>query len=172
MTRLPDISYVPVYSYTYVPFRWKGNKLSFREGLSDTQVPWLSLAFVEQRRTAKFGGGLRNVQRNKRLPIKRSSSIRVLFTDRGEIEGSKLAITLREDSDYKRRPRSESVQAPLCMTLFVIPGGSQEDASVLAGSRYMPGRDSLERRQPAAGGRVMGAVKHNVTFVSNPQVVT
>ena len=172
MTRLPDISYVPMYSYTYVPFRWKGNKLSFREGLSDTQVPRLSLAFVEQRRTAKFGGGLRNLQRNKRLPIKRSSSIRVLFTDRGEIKGSKLGIALREDSDYKRRPRNESVQTPLCMTLFVIPGGSQEDASVVAGSRCMLGQDSLERHQPAAGGRIAETVKQHATFVSNTQVVT
>ena len=172
MTRLPD-TYMFIYSYMYVPFRWKGNTLSFREELSDIRVPRLSLAFVEQRCTAKFGGGLRNLQRNKRLPIKRSSITRVLCTDlRDEIEGSKLGIALREDSDYKRRPRSESVQTPLCMTLFVIPGGSQEDASVLAGSRCMPGRDSLERHQPAAGGRVMGAVKHNVTFVSNTQVVT
>jgi hypothetical protein len=150
----------------------EGKQLSLREGLPDTQVPRLGLALLEQPCTAKFGGGLRNLQRNKRLLINRSSITRVLCTDlRDEIEGSKLGIALREDSDYKRRPRSESVQTPLCMTLFVIPGGSQEDASVLAGSRCMLGRDSLGRHQPA-GGCVMEAVKHNVTFVSNAQVVT
>ena len=173
MTRLPDTIYVPVYSYTYVPFRWKGNRLSFREGLSDTQVPRSGLAFLEQPCTAKFSGGLRNLQRSNRLPIIRSPITRVLFTDlQGEIESSKLGIALPEDSDYKRRSRSESVQAPPFMTLFVIPGGSQEDASVLAGSRCMPGRKSLERHQPAAGGLVARTVKQHDTFVSSTQVVT
>ena len=151
----------------------EGKQLSLREGLPDTQVPRSRLALLEQPCTAKFGGGLRNLQRNKRLLIKRSPTTRVLFTDlQDEIEGSKLGIALREDSDYKRRPRSESVQAPLCMTLFVIPGGSQEKASVLAGSRCMLGRDSLERNQPAVGGRVAGAVKQRATTVSNTQVLT
>jgi len=145
--------------------------LSSHEGLYDTQVPGSGLAFVEQRCIAKFGGGLRNLQRNKRLPIKTSPITRVLSTDRDEIEGSKLGIALREDSDYKRRSRSESVQAPPFMTLFVIPGGSQEDASVLAGSRCMPARESLERHQPAAGGLVARTVKQHDTFVLNTQVV-
>jgi len=105
--------------------------------------------------------------------INRSLITRVLCTDlRDEIEGSKLGIALREDTDYKRRSRSESVQAPLCMMLFVIPAGSQEDASVLAGSRCMTGRDSLERNQPAAGGRVAGAVRQHATTVPNTEVVT
>ena len=105
--------------------------------------------------------------------INRSLITRVLCTDlRDEIEGSKLGIALREDSDYKRRPRSESVQTPLCMTLFVIPGGSQEDASVVAGSRCMLGQDSVERHQLAAGGRIAGTAKQHATFVSNTQVVT
>lgn len=147
--------------------------MSLHEGLSNAQVPRSGLALVEQRCTAKFGGGLRNLQRNKGLPIKRSPITRVLSTDRqDEIEGSMPSITLREVSDYKRSSSGELVQAPLCRTLLVIPGGSQEDASVVAGSRCMPGQDSLERHQPAAGGSVMGAVKHNVTFVSNTQVVT
>ena len=171
MTRLPD-TYMFIYSYTYVPFRWKGNKLSFRQGLTDTQVPRSGLAVLEQPSTAKFGDGLRNLQRHKGSPIKRSAITLVLFTDlRGKIEGSKLGISLREDSDHERRPRSESVQAPHCMALFVIPGGSQEDASVLAGSRCMPGRDSLGR-QPAARGCVAETVKRYATFVSNTQVIT
>ena len=146
--------------------------MSLHKGLSDTQVPRSGLALVEQRCIAKFGGGLRNLQRNKGLPIKRSPITRVLVTDlRNEIEGSKLGIALREDSDHKRRPRSESVQAPPCITLFVIPGGSQEDASVLAGSRCMPGWDSLGRHQPAAGGRVAGTIKQHAIFVSDTEVV-
>jgi hypothetical protein len=157
----------------YVPFRWEGNQLSLHEGLAGTEVPRSGLALVEQRCIAKFGGGLRNLHRNKRLPIKRSPITRVLSTDlRDEIEGSKLGIALHEDSDYKRSFRSEPVQAPLCMTLFVIPEGSQEDASVLAGSRCMPGRKSLERHQPAAGGHIVGIVKQHATSVSNTQVVT
>ena len=151
----------------------EGKQLSLREGLPDTQVPRSGLALLEQPCTAKFGGGLRNLQRNKRLLINRSSITRVLCTDlRDEIEGSKLGIALREDSDYKRRPRSESVQTPLCMRLFVIPGGSQEDASLVAGSRCMLGQDSLERHQPAAGGRIAGTVKQHATFMSNTRVVT
>ena len=146
--------------------------MSLHEGLSHNQVSRLGLALVEQRCIAKFGGALRNLQRNKRLSIKRSPITRVLSTDlRGEIEGSKLGIALREDSDYKRRSRSEPVQAPLCMTLFVISGGSQQDASVVAGSRCMLGQDSLERHQPAAGGRIAGIVKQHATFVSNTKVV-
>lgn len=173
MTRLLD-----TYMFLNIPipmflFRWKGNKLSIRERLSDAQVPRSGVTLLGQSCTAKFGGGLRNLQRNKRLPIKGSAITRVLFTDlRDEIEGSKLSIALREDSDYKRRPRSESVQAPLCRLLFVIPGGSQEDTSVLAGSRCMPDRDPLERHQLAAGGCVGGTVKQHATFVSNTQVVT
>ena len=158
MTRLPD-TYMFIYSYMYVPFRWKGNTLSFREELSDIRVPRLSLAFVEQRCTAKVGGGLRNLQRNKRLPIKRSSIIRVLFTDlRDEVEGSKLGIALREDSDYKRRPRSESVQAPLCIDALRNTWG-------FAGGRFcacwkqvyawtgFSGAPSTSRRRTRNGGR-------------------
>src|SRR5215210_1942998 len=171
MTRLPDIICIETCFYTYVPFRWEGNQLSSHEGLSDTQVPRSGLALVEQRCIAKFDSGLRNLQRNKRLPIKRSPITRVLSTDRDGIEGSKPGIALPEDSDYKRRPRSEPIQTPLCMALFVIPGGSQEDASVLAGSRCMPARESLERHQPAAGGLVARTVKQHDTFVLNTQVV-
>ena len=92
---------------------------------------------------------------------------RVLFTDRrDEIVGAKLGISLREDSGNERRFGSESVQAPLCMTPFVIPGCSREYASVFVGSRGVASRDYLQSRQPAAGGRVAGAIEHEATFVA------
>ena len=161
MPRLPGTyMFIQTCFYTYVPFRWEGNQLSLHEGSSDTQVPRSGLALLEQRCIAKFRGALRNLQRNKRSPI-----TRVLSTDlRDEIEGLKLGIALREDSDYKQRPRSEPIQTPLCMTLFVILGVRRRNASVLAGSRCMPGRDPLERHQPAAGGRVAGTITQHATL--------